>query len=136
MLPWYKDGLKFSCTGCGKCCTGPSGFVFVTESEMQGMADSLNISLDLFKRKYTRRRNNQYALTERKIDEETYACIFLNGKQCGVYQNRPQQCKTYPFWPENIHTPEAWALTARECEGINKEAPVVPYEAISAALEL
>lgn len=124
-LPWYKDGLKFSCTGCGKCCTGPSGFVFVNEEEMQGMADSLKISLDLFKRKYTRKRNNQYALTERKIGPEEYACVFLNGKQCSVYQNRPQQCRTYPFWPENIHTPEAWALTARECEGINDEAPVI-----------
>ena len=20
--PWYKDGLRFKCTGCGDCCTG------------------------------------------------------------------------------------------------------------------
>lgn len=126
MLPWYKDGLKFSCTGCGKCCTGPSGFVFVTEQEMQGMADSLIISLDLFKRQYTRKRNNQYALTERKNGEE-FACVFLKGKQCAVYENRPQQCRTYPFWPENIHTPEAWAITASECEGIHDEAPAIPF---------
>lgn len=118
MLPWYKEGLKFSCTGCGKCCTGPSGFVFVTEEEMQGMANELQISLDLFKRKYTRKRNNQYALTERKNGDE-YACVFLKDKKCLVYQNRPLQCRTYPFWPENIHTPEAWALTALECEGIH-----------------
>lgn len=131
MLPWYKDGLKFSCTGCGKCCTGPSGFVFVTEEEMQGMADTLKIPLALFKRKYTRKRHNQYALTERKKGDE-FACVFLNDKKCLVYQNRPLQCRTYPFWPENIHTPESWALTARECEGIHDEAPVVHFGKIDA----
>src|SRR5262245_18529291 len=27
--PWYQDGLEFTCTRCGKCCTGEPGFVSV-----------------------------------------------------------------------------------------------------------
>ena len=25
--PWYNDGLRFTCTRCGHCCTGEPGFV-------------------------------------------------------------------------------------------------------------
>ena len=28
-------------------------------------------------------------------------CIFLgqDGRQCPLYEVRPQQCRTYPYWP-------------------------------------
>jgi Fe-S-cluster containining protein len=129
-LPWYKDGLRFECTGCGKCCTGSPGFVFVTEDEMRSMAEVLNISLELFKRKYTRMRGNRYALIEKKVSEGQYDCIFLDGKKCQVYQNRPTQCRTFPFWRENLNTEESWRQAACECEGIHEKAPLIPYSQI------
>lgn len=128
--PWYKDGLRFKCTECGKCCTGTPGFVWISEEEMEGMAAALNISVDLFKRRYTRQRDNRYALVEKKNKNDEYDCIFLKDKKCEVYQNRPQQCRTFPWWPENLNTEESWRLAAQECEGINDEAPLVPYEQI------
>lgn len=129
-LPWYKDGLRFKCTECGKCCTGASGFVWITEEEMSAMAHSLNISLELFKRKYTRRRNNRYALIEKKTQNQEFECVFLKDKKCQVYQNRPQQCRTFPWWQENLNTEESWKLAAQECEGIHDEAPLVPFSQI------
>lgn len=128
--PWYREGLRFKCTECGKCCTGTSGFVWVEEEEMRAMADAMDISLELFKRKYTRRRDNRYALVERKAPNGDYDCIFLEGKKCRIYQQRPQQCRTYPWWPENLHSPDSWHEAALECEGINDQAPLVPYEQI------
>lgn len=65
-LPWYKEGLKFKCTGCGQCCTGAPGYVWVTIQEMEEMAQVLNISLAQFKRTYIRQRDNRYALIEKK----------------------------------------------------------------------
>lgn len=130
-LPWYKEGLRFKCTECGKCCTGSAGFVWVSEEEMIAMAASLQISLDLFKRKYVRRRDNRYALVEKKTqNKDEFACIFLNGKKCDVYQNRPKQCRTYPWWQENLNTEKSWQLAAEACEGINENAPLVPYSDI------
>src|SRR6266446_1822930 len=85
-LPWYKDGLRFKCTECGKCCTGAPGFVWVIEDEMQAMADLLHITMSEFKRKYTRQKNNRYALVEKKTEEKP--CIFLKEKKCMVYQAR------------------------------------------------
>lgn len=125
--PWYKDGLHFKCTECGKCCTGASGFVWVTEEEMIAIAESLNISLELFKRKYTRTRGNRYALAEKKTAGGNKDCIFLKEKKCQVYKNRPSQCCTYPWWQENLNTKESWKLAAEECEGIDDNAPIVPY---------
>lgn len=133
-LPWYKDGLRFKCTECGKCCTGPSGFVWVSEEEMQAMADTLDISLELFKKKYVRHRDNRYALVERKTKGGDYDCIFLKDKKCEVYQARPQQCRIFPWWPENLKSEESWQSAAQECEGINPDAPLIPYSEIVKSL--
>jgi len=127
---WYKEGLRFQCTECGKCCMGKSGFVWVSEEEAAAMAATLEISLPLFKRKYLRQRDNRYALVEKKISEDNYACIFLNDKKCLVYKARPTQCRTFPWWKENLTTEESWKLAANDCEGINDDAPLVPYSQI------
>jgi len=36
--PWYRDGLSFSCTQCGNCCSGPEGYVWVDEEELVQIA--------------------------------------------------------------------------------------------------
>ena len=127
-LPWYKDGLKFACTGCGKCCTGTPGIVFVSESEMQAIADQLNISLPLFKRKYVRHVENRYALIEKR--KENHSCIFFKNKKCEIYQSRPIQCRTYPFWPQNLRSGESWEIESTFCEGINDHAPLISLKQI------
>ncbi|CCB86694.1 uncharacterized protein jhp_0259 [Parachlamydia acanthamoebae UV-7] len=127
-LPWYKEGLKFKCTGCGQCCTGAPGYVWVTIQEMEEMAQVLNISLAQFKRTYIRQRDNRYALIEKK--NENNACIFLKNNRCQVYTARPSQCRTYPWWKENLNTKESWALAAEQCEGISDDAPRIPFDEI------
>src|SRR5688500_1701558 len=32
--PWFADGLSFTCTACGNCCTGGPGFVWITKEEI------------------------------------------------------------------------------------------------------
>lgn len=126
---WYKEGLHFQCTECGQCCTGAPGYVWVTEEEMKDMADSLDISLDLFKRKYTRQKDNRFSLIEKKSGDQ-YDCVFLRDKKCLVYQARPVQCRTYPWWQENVRSEKSWKLASEHCEGINNQAPLVPHSQI------
>lgn len=125
---WYKDGLRFKCTECGKCCTGQPGFVWVTLEEMEKMARYLDISLPEFKRKYVRQKNNRYALIEKR--SENNACIFLTGKKCTIYPVRPKQCQSFPWWPENLNSEESWQIASLSCEGINDQAPLVAYSQI------
>ena len=39
--PWFKDGLRFTCTGCGDCCSGAPGFVWVSEEDIERLANHL-----------------------------------------------------------------------------------------------
>jgi uncharacterized protein len=135
---WYSKGLHFKCTGCGKCCTGSPGYVFISEEEVQSMAAELDISPNDFARLYLRRVNGKLSLIEKRNaqDPSAYDCIFLEDNRCRVYQNRPTQCRTFPWWPQNLSSPEAWAETAIECEGISDIAPIVPIETIHDQLEI
>ncbi len=36
--PWYRDGLAFTCTQCGACCTGAPGYVWVDAAEIAALA--------------------------------------------------------------------------------------------------
>lgn len=131
-FPWYKDGLRFSCTGCGKCCTGSPGFVWITPEEMESIAEFLNISLEQFIKNYTRQVGNRYSLLEYS---KSYDCVFLKNNRCTIYNARPQQCRTFPWWKENLETPESWQETADRCEGIHPEAPLISLEEIQKTLD-
>lgn len=141
MKPWYKDGLTFKCTGCGQCCTGSPGYVFVNDAEMQALADLLNLSLDDFTKRYVRKVGDRFSLKERPVSHGKdlpidYDCVFLEGKRCTVYNARPTQCRTFPWWQDNLSTPQEWQETAQRCEGINHpDATLVPLEEIQRNLE-
>lgn len=45
-------------------------------------------------------------------------CIFLNGSKCSIYNDRPTQCRTYPYWPHVMIGDAEWKGEARNCEGI------------------
>ena len=126
--PWYQEGLSFKCTGCGKCCTGSPGYVWVDEQDIESMSQFLNISIDLFRRKYLRQKNGRYSLIELK--SKGYDCIFLEDNKCSIYPVRPIQCRTYPWWLSNLSSKEAWEKAAEICEGIQPEAPTVELETI------
>lgn len=131
-MSWYKDGLKFKCTGCGGCCTGEPGYVWVNREEMETMAARLGITLEKFIQTYTRQIFGRYSLRENRV---TYDCVFLKGKECAVYEARPLQCRTFPWWKENLESPVTWEETKRRCEGIDHpEAPLVSLNVIEQEL--
>lgn len=130
-LPWYSEGLKFSCTECGKCCTGSPGFTWVSDEEIHSMANHLRLDIQEFGRKYLRKIGNKYALLE---DPKNYDCIFLKENKCSIYHARPKQCRTFPWWHQNLTSQEAWENVARECEGINRGERVTSREEIDCTL--
>ena len=112
--PWYQDGLAFECTRCGACCTGAPGYVWVNEDEIGRLATHLGMTLDDFGRAYVRRVGDHYSLVERPGGD----CIFWSKSAgCTVYAARPVQCQTWPFWPENLETPDDWERVTGVCPG-------------------
>lgn len=132
-FPWYREGLSFQCTQCGKCCTGSPGYVWVSDDEMKRMAEFLHLPIADFKRLYARRIGQRWALVERK--SQNHRCVFYQDQKCKVYAARPLQCQAYPFWQENLLSVASWKKAGDECEGIHPEAPLVPYETIQTFLK-
>jgi Fe-S-cluster containining protein len=111
---WYRDGLAFACTRCGACCTGAPGFVWVNAEEIQRLATYRRETRDVFSRAFVRRVGSRYSLKEKPGGD----CIFWEkGAGCTVYEARPIQCQTWPFWPENVESPEAWEHVQGTCPG-------------------
>ena len=75
--PWYRDGLRFECTMCGNCCTGPEGAVIFSPAEGNAMAAKLGLPLEEFLARFSRRMGNQRSLRE-KVTSFGNDCVFLD----------------------------------------------------------
>ncbi|MEW6253075.1 MAG: hypothetical protein AB1716_20750, partial [Planctomycetota bacterium] len=53
--PWYRDGLCFACTQCGRCCGGAPGYVWVDAAEISAIAASLGLDEQTFRSRHVRR---------------------------------------------------------------------------------
>jgi Fe-S-cluster containining protein len=120
---WYQSGLKFTCTQCGNCCSGDPGYVWATKDEIKGIAKFLGNGNQWLDKAHLRRVGTRYSLTEKANGD----CVFLKreaGKAlCTIYPVRPLQCRTWPFWTENLRSEAVWqSIHERVCPGMNHGA--------------
>ncbi len=116
--PWYIAGLHFGCIQCGNCCAGPEdGYVWINDKEIGFAAEKLKMNEADFRNKYTYAACGEVSLKE---DRKTKDCIFLSNKCCDIYQVRPNQCRTWPFWDVNLESPDDWGWASTRCPGVNR----------------
>jgi Fe-S-cluster containining protein len=145
--PWYAKGLQFTCSQCGNCCTGPTGYVWISKEEIQRLATHLKLTPGQVINQYCRRVSGKYSLKEHRNERGEYDCIFLkeekvdtgNGDHvvhtkriCTIYPVRPLQCRTWPFWSENLRNIDIWNRSGVRCHGINHGSRVFTKEQIEA----
>ncbi len=115
--PWYADGLAFACQGCGDCCRGPGGYVWVTEEEARELAAALGMDFQRFAATMLRSTLSGLAL----VDDRRGDCPVLGDDgRCRAYEKRPVQCRTWPWWEENLVSQHRWEDAATRCPGMNK----------------
>lgn len=135
--PWYSQGLNFTCTQCGNCCTGGPGYVWISATEIERLSTYLKLPVQELLTRYCRKLGSRVSLKERRNRRGQYDCIFLKEKQvtirphgadrditttmrvCEIYPVRPLQCRTWPFWPENLETPDNWKHASQRCPGMD-----------------
>lgn len=118
---WYAQGLRFSCTGCGNCCTGDPGFTWISAAEAVALADRLGMDEAAFRRRYTVQVHRNGAILTSLVEAPGGDCVFYRrGLGCTVYQDRPRQCRTWPFWRRLVATREAWAAETAGCPGMGR----------------
>ena len=132
--PWYADGLSFTCTCCGSCCTGGPGYVWLSDVEVDRLAEHLGLSREQTLKQYCRKLHGKISLKEKLSPQGNYDCIFLEEipagpkekgtiplrrRGCGIYAARPLQCRTWPFWDGNLASQKNWDNAAKRCPGMN-----------------
>ena len=123
--PWWMDGVPFACQAdCGRCCDEPGGIVYLRPEDAQKLANHHNLSVkDWLERDCRQTLDGRYILNS---DQYTDVCIYLDeNKKCTVYQSRPAQCKSYPFWAENVRSDRSWKRTVKECPGLGAEDMII-----------
>ncbi|NYT01993.1 MAG: YkgJ family cysteine cluster protein [Methanosarcinales archaeon] len=118
--PWYRRGLRFSCVGCGKCCTAEpgDGVVWTADEEIDQMAGYLRLNRETFMLVFMQVVAGRLSLGELPNGD----CHFLDpaSGRCRIYPVRPKQCRNYPFWPEIMHSPAAWEEERLRCPGLDR----------------
>lgn len=105
--------FRFGCTRCGKCCRQP-GFVFFSDSEIDAAAALLRLNSEAFRERFLRDTEEGWALEV--VDDDF--CAFLVDDACTIATAKPQQCRTYPFWPEISREWKTWLDERPRCPGI------------------
>ena len=118
MARWYNAGLRFTCTQCGNCCTGAPGYVWVNNEEIAALAALMGLEAAEFEERFVRQVGARKSLKELAGGD----CVLLDGpsRKCTVYDARPRQCRTWPFWDSNLKTPADWEQTCSVCPGSGK----------------
>lgn len=91
------------------------------------MATLLGMGLEAFRDRYVRRLGRGRSLGERET-EFGHDCVFLDresqpGKAvCSIYAARPLQCRTWPWWPENLASRRSWEAVRKRtpCPGMGQ----------------
>lgn len=111
---FYANGLRFSCQQCHNCCRGGQpGWVYPSRREVERMARHLKLAPPTFRERYMVDDPDEEASLRMRRKSD---CIFWNNG-CTIYPARPRQCRTFPFWAENLESPETWAEVCRSCQG-------------------
>ena len=88
------------------------------------MAKKLDITVDDFYKRYTRKIGVKWSLIENVIDGK-FDCTFLDRTtekpSCKLYEARPSQCRSWPFWLENLQSEASWLRAKRRtpCPGMD-----------------
>tara|TARA_Y100001935_G_C16950676_1_gene334507 strand:+ start:113 stop:550 length:438 start_codon:yes stop_codon:yes gene_type:complete len=115
-----EKGIRFKCQGSGNCCVsrGSYGYVYLSKKDIKTLSIGLKTTQKKFIKNYCDETDGFIHLKELKKNKGN--CIFLIDKRCSVYKSRPIQCRTWPFWAENMNTKDWNNDIAKNCPGVGK----------------
>lgn len=88
-----KAETRFLCQRCGACCRWP-GHVWLTETDIQRLAARSGMGERDWIERFAELTRNRAGLSLREQADGT--CVFFLEGRCGVYEDRPAQCRDFP----------------------------------------
>ncbi len=117
---FYENGLRFECQKCSACCRHDPGYVFLTKNDLDRLSSAFGYSNQEFLKKYCRTVDLGGFKRISLIEKPNFDCIFWTEQGCQVYNSRPVQCSTYPFWITYLEDEKDWIELASDCPGVGK----------------
>lgn len=99
---------KINCSECGRCCVELQPLL--SEKDQKRLAKGLKITVEQLR--------NEYLEYDKTVDEPGWKikkspCPFLKDKKCSVYEDRPDNCREYPYLHEADFTCRTWGMIDR-----------------------
>ena len=92
---------EITCKTCGQCCKNYP-FIMMSNTEVERLEATSGLSREVFSHPH----NDGHFL----LFQENTGCFFLKGDvgsyYCGVYEGRPNICRSYPSTTDQINTCE------------------------------
>ena len=110
---FFDQGVRFECRRCGACCTGDPGTIYVDRDEISRIDEYLSVRVSVFIDAHLFPIKQGHSIREHSDGR----CLFYDSG-CTIYSVRPNQCRTFPFWFENLRSLKNWRRTSKECPGI------------------
>lgn len=93
---------RIDCTKCGNCCSTLQ--ICVTQNDLERIAKRIGEKVGQIKEGYT------------ETDEDGdlvfkhLPCSFLDGKKCNIYDDRPDDCRSFPHLHKPGFTSRLWGI--------------------------
>jgi len=124
MTETEMTSLCFECVRCGACCSGEPGLILFSPAELEGMSRFLAVSKRDFLKTYARPAEYQGKGVMTLKEKENGDCVFFDAeKGCLIYEVRPLQCRSYPFWSRILKSRFSWKTESLHCPGMNQGSP-------------
>jgi Fe-S-cluster containining protein len=114
ILRRIAEGIEneIDCTQCANCCRVAT--VKLTPRDVERLAKALRISREKFLAQYAMDSEEEGIILRR---DEATGCIFLNGNECTVYDDRPDICQRFPHLVrgQGSIASRMWEMIDRAC---------------------
>jgi hypothetical protein len=93
ILRRIAEGIEeqIDCTACANCCKVAT--VKLSERDVERLARHLRVPAERFRAEYTTETEAEGRILRR---DEQAGCVFLDGRECTVYDARPDICQRFP----------------------------------------
>ena len=94
--------------------------MFLSRTDIETLRKVLGVEREEFLRCYCREVALGVARRISLKEKINLDCVFWETDGCTVYEARPLQCRSFPFWSSSLSSRDQWEDFSTHCPGIGR----------------